>query len=49
MQRIRAHGLEPHRFDGFKLSRDKHFVEKLTDSVELNLNPPDKSGDNVRR
>jgi transposase len=38
-----AHGLEPHRTRGFKLSRDKRFVEKLTDVVGLYLNPPDKA------
>jgi len=38
-----AHGLEPHRTRGFKLSRDKHFVEKLTDVLGLYLNPPDKA------
>lgn len=38
-----AHGLEPHRTRGFKLSRDKQFVEKLTDVVGLYLNPPDKA------
>jgi transposase len=38
-----AHGLEPHRTRNFKLSRDKHFVEKLTDVVGLYLNPPDKA------
>jgi transposase len=38
-----AHGLEPHRTRGFKLSRDKHLVEKLTDVVGLYLNPPDKA------
>jgi len=27
----------------FKLSRDKHFLEKLTDVVGLYLNPPDKA------
>jgi transposase len=37
-----AHGLEPHRTRTFKLSRDKQFVEKLTDVVGLYLNPPDK-------
>ena len=35
--------LEPHRWHGFKLSRDKHCVEKLTDPAELNLNPPHKA------
>jgi len=38
-----AHGLEPHRTRRFKLSRDKHFVEKLTDVVGLYMNPPDKA------
>jgi transposase len=44
VQRIwEAHGLEPHRVQTFKLSRDPHFVEKLTDVVGLYLNPPDKA------
>ena len=38
-----ANGLEPHRTRRFKLSRDKCFVEKLTDVVGLYLNPPDKA------
>jgi transposase len=38
-----AHGLKPHRVRTFKLSKDKHFVEKLTDVVGLYLNPPDKA------
>ncbi len=38
-----AHGLQPHRTKSFKLSRDKQFVEKLTDVVGLYLNPPDKA------
>jgi transposase len=38
-----AHGLQPHRTETFKLSRDKRFVEKLTDVVGLYLNPPDKA------
>src|SRR5579859_2725895 len=38
-----AHGLQPHRVRNFKLSRDKQFVEKLTDVVGLYLNPPDKA------
>ena len=38
-----AHGLEPHRTRRFKLSRDKQFVDKLTDVVGLYLNPPDKA------
>ena len=38
-----AHGLQPHRVKTFKLSKDKRFVEKLTDVVGLYLNPPDKA------
>ena len=38
-----AHGLQPHRVKTFKLSKDKHFVEKLTDVVGLYLNPPEKA------
>jgi transposase len=37
------HGLKPHLQRSFKLSRDKRFVEKLTDVVGLYLNPPDKA------
>lgn len=44
VQRIwEAHGLQPHRVQTFKLSRDKRFVEKLTDVVGVYLNPPDKA------
>src|SRR5271165_7185760 len=38
-----AHGLQPHRVKTFKLSKDKRFVEKLTDVVGLYLNPPHKA------
>ena len=38
-----AYGLQPHRVEGFKLSKDKRFVEKLTDVVGVYLNPPDKA------
>jgi len=38
-----AHGLQPHRIKTFKLSKDKRFVEKLTDVVGVYLNPPDKA------
>jgi transposase len=37
----RDHGLRPHRVKSFKLSNDKHFVEKLEDVVGLYLNPPE--------
>lgn len=44
VQRIwKQYNLKPHLVRTFKLSRDKHFVEKLTDVVGLYLNPPDKS------
>ena len=38
-----SHGLQPHRVRTFKLSRDKQFVEKLTDIVGLYMNPPEKA------
>lgn len=38
-----AHGLQPHRTETFKLSRDQRLVEKLTDVVGVYLNPPDKA------
>lgn len=38
-----AHQIKPHRTHGFKLSRDPHFLEKLTDVVGLYLNPPTKA------
>ena len=38
-----AHGLQPHRTQSFKLSRDPRFTEKLTGVVGLYLNPPDKA------
>ena len=44
VQRIwKAHGLKPHLIKTFKLSNDKHFVEKVTDIVGLYLDPPDKA------
>jgi transposase len=44
VQRIwSAHGLQPHHTKNFKLSKDKHFTDKLTDVVGLYLNPPDKA------
>lgn len=36
-----AHGLKPHLVQRFKVSRDRRFLEKLTDVVGLYLNPPD--------
>jgi transposase len=37
----RAHGLKPHRVDGFKISNDPNFADKLEDIVGLYLNPPE--------
>ena len=39
----RSHQLKPHRVKTFKLSRDPHFLEKLTDVVGLYLNPPEQA------
>ena len=39
----RASGLAPHRTEGFKLSRDSHFVDKVCDIVGLYLNPPERA------
>ena len=39
----RAHGLQPHRVETFKLSRDPHFVKKLRDVVGVYLHPPDNA------
>ena len=35
-----AFGLQPHRVEGFKLSKDPQFVEKVRDIVGLYLDPP---------
>ena len=37
----RAFALQPHRVEGFKLSKDPLFIEKVRDIVGLYLNPPD--------
>ncbi len=39
----KLYNLKPHLVKTFKLSRDKHFLEKLYDIVGLYLNPPDKA------
>ena len=36
-----AHGLKPHLMQTFKVSKDKHFAEKLEAIVGLYLNPPE--------
>jgi transposase len=39
----RAFALQPHRAEGFKLSKDPLFIEKLRDIVGLYLNPPERA------
>jgi transposase len=39
----RTFGLQPHRSETFKLSKDPQFVEKVRDIVGLYLNPPDQA------
>ncbi|MRD49086.1 IS630 family transposase [Caenimonas koreensis DSM 17982] len=36
-------GLQPHRTEGFKLSTDPFFIEKLRDVVGLYMSPPDNA------
>ena len=44
VQRIwKAFGLQPHRRDAWKLSRDPMFVDKVRDVVGLYLNPPERA------
>lgn len=38
-----AFGLQPHRVESFKLSKDPQFVEKVRDIVGLYLNPPERA------
>jgi transposase len=39
----RAFGLQPHRQDSWKLSKDPQFVDKVKDVVGLYLNPPERA------
>jgi transposase len=39
----RAFALQPHRSEGFKLSHDPLFIEKVRDIVGLYLNPPERA------
>ncbi|WP_328885022.1 IS630 family transposase [Streptomyces sp. NBC_00316] len=39
----RAFGLQPHRFESFKLSTDPFFVDKVHDVVGLYLDPPERA------
>lgn len=44
VQRIwRAFGLQPHRSETFKLSRDPLFIEKVRDVVGLYMDPPERA------
>jgi transposase len=38
-----AFGLQPHRVENFKFSKDPQFVEKVRDIVGLYMNPPDQA------
>jgi transposase len=38
-----AFGLQPHRSETFKLSRDPLFIDKVRDIVGLYMNPPDRA------
>jgi transposase len=39
----RAFGLQPHRVETFKLSKDPLFIDKVRDIVGLYMNPPDRA------
>jgi transposase len=39
----RAFGLQPHRVETWKLSKDPQFIEKVRDVVGLYLNPPERA------
>jgi transposase len=39
----RAFALQPHRVEGFKLSKDPLFIEKVRDVVGLYLHPPERA------
>jgi transposase len=39
----KAFGLQPHRQEAWKLSRDPQFIEKVRDVVGLYLNPPERA------
>ena len=44
VQRIwRAFGLQPHRQDTWKLSKDPQFIDKVRDVVALYLDPPERA------
>lgn len=39
----RAFGLQPHRVEGFKFSKDPQLVKKVRDIVGLYMNPPGRA------
>ena len=39
----RAFGLQPHRQDTWKLSKDPQFIDKVRDVVGLYLDPPERA------
>jgi transposase len=39
----KAFGLQPHRSETWKLSKDPHFIEKVRDVVGLYLDPPERA------
>src|SRR6266487_943417 len=39
----RAFGLQPHRVETWKLSRDPQFIDKVRDVVGLYLDPPERA------
>ena len=44
VQRVwQKHGIQPHRVEKFKLSRDPRFEDKVRDVVGLYLNPPERA------
>ena len=50
VQRIwRAHGLKPHLVKTFKVSRDKHFAEKVEDVVGLYPRSAGQGAGSLRR
>ena len=38
-----AFGLQPHRVENFRFSKDPQFIEKVRDIVGLYINPPDRA------
>src|SRR6266496_1729875 len=45
----RAFGLQPHRVETWKLSRDPQFIDKVRDVVGLYLDPPERAAHDYKR